>query len=112
VKISILVLVIASFLAAFILEFSQPPLLAQNINCDPAYPDENVCIPPPPPDLDCGEIEYRNFTVLPPDPHHFDGDKDGIGCEKHPSVNGSGYFQADESSTTWTAINPITAEFH
>ena len=47
--------------------------------CDPAYPD--VCIPPPPPDLDCGEITYRRFTVLPPDPHRFDGDKDGIGCE-------------------------------
>jgi len=48
-------------------------------NCDPAYPD--VCIPPPPPDLDCSDIPYRNFRVLPPDPHHFDGDGDGIGCE-------------------------------
>jgi hypothetical protein len=47
--------------------------------CDPAYP--TVCIPPPPPDLDCGEITYRNFMVLPPDPHRFDGDRDGIGCE-------------------------------
>jgi len=49
-------------------------------SCDASYPD--VCIPSPPPDLDCGEISYRNFTVLPPDPHRFDGDKDGIGCEK------------------------------
>lgn len=48
-------------------------------NCDPSYPD--VCIPPPPPDLDCGDIPYKNFKVLPPDPHRFDGDKDGIGCE-------------------------------
>ena len=48
-------------------------------DCDPAYP--TVCIPPPPPDLDCGEIPYRNFVVLPPDPHGFDGDGDGIGCE-------------------------------
>ncbi len=48
-------------------------------NCHPSYPD--VCIPPPPPDLDCSDIPYRNFRVLPPDPHHFDGDKDGIGCE-------------------------------
>jgi hypothetical protein len=47
--------------------------------CDPAYPD--VCIPPPPPDLDCADIAYRRFAVLPPDPHHFDGDGDGIGCE-------------------------------
>jgi len=48
-------------------------------NCDAAYPD--VCIPPPPPDLDCADVAYRNFRVLPPDPHHFDGDGDGIGCE-------------------------------
>lgn len=47
--------------------------------CDPAYP--TVCIPPPPPDLDCGQVSYRDFTVLPPDPHRFDGDHDGIGCE-------------------------------
>ena len=47
--------------------------------CDPAYP--TVCIPPPPPDLDCGDIPFRNFKVLAPDPHHFDGDHDGIGCE-------------------------------
>ena len=45
-----------------------------------AYPD--VCIPSPPPDLDSGEIVYRNFTVLAPDPHRFDGDKDGVGCER------------------------------
>ena len=47
--------------------------------CDPAYP--SVCIRPAPPDLDCGQIPYRRFTVLPPDPHRFDGDHDGIGCE-------------------------------
>ena len=35
--------------------------------CDAAYPD--LCIPAPPPDLDCGEIAHRNFTVLAPDPH-------------------------------------------
>ncbi|MFM9421369.1 thermonuclease family protein [Thermus scotoductus] len=47
--------------------------------CDPAYP--TVCIPPPPPDLDCGDILFRNFKVLPPDPHRFDRDGDGVGCE-------------------------------
>ncbi len=47
--------------------------------CDPSYPD--VCIAPPPPDLDCGDIPYRRFRVLQPDPHRFDRDKDGIGCE-------------------------------
>ena len=55
---------------------------AQN-DCDPAYPDANVCIPSPPPDLDCHKISYRDFTVLEPDPHRFDGDNDGIGCESH-----------------------------
>lgn len=49
-------------------------------NCDPAYPD--VCIAPPPPKLSCKDIPYRRFRVLPPDPHGFDGDKDGIGCER------------------------------
>ncbi len=48
-------------------------------SCDPAYP--TVCIPPPPPDLDCGDVNQKRFTVLPPDPHRFDGDHDGIGCE-------------------------------
>jgi len=47
---------------------------------DPSYPD--VWIPSPPPDLDCKDIPYRNFRVLPPDPHRFDGDGDGIGCEQ------------------------------
>jgi micrococcal nuclease len=57
---------------------TQPP--SQGGNCDPAYP--TVCIPSPPPDLDCGDIPHRRFTVLPPDPHRFDGnDNDGIGCE-------------------------------
>ncbi len=56
-----------------------PPPPPPQEDCDPAYPD--VCIPSPPPDLDCGDISYRNFRVFPPDPHHFDGDDDGIGCE-------------------------------
>lgn len=56
------------------------PLIAPPAaNCDPSYP--GVCIPPYPPDLDCGDITYRRFQVLAPDPHGFDGDHDGIGCE-------------------------------
>jgi len=47
--------------------------------CHPSYPDH--CIPPPPPDLNCDDILWTNFTVLPPDPHGFDGNKNGIGCE-------------------------------
>jgi len=48
-------------------------------NCDPSYPD--VCIPPWPPDLNCKDVPYKKFKVLQPDPHGFDGNKDGIGCE-------------------------------
>ncbi len=49
-------------------------------DCDPAYP--TICVPSPPPDLNCGDIpQYSNFDVLPPDPHNFDGDNDGKGCE-------------------------------
>lgn len=55
------------------------PTLAPARSCDPSYP--TVCIPPPPPNLNCRDIPYRQFRVLPPDPHGFDRDKDGIGCE-------------------------------
>lgn len=58
----------------------QPTASRSGGNCDPAYP--TVCIPPPPPDLDCADIPYRRFQVLPPDPHHFDGDHNGVGCER------------------------------
>ena len=53
------------------------PKTTQSIgNCDPSYPD--VCIPPYPPDLDCKDIPYKKFKVIQPDPHRFDGDKDGL----------------------------------
>jgi len=51
-------------------------------NCHPSYPD--FCIPPPPPDINCTSpiiAGRKNFTVRQPDPHRFDADKDGIGCE-------------------------------
>lgn len=51
----------------------QPP------GCDHSYPA--ICVPYPPPDLDCGDIAYTNFQVVAPDDHHFDTDHDGIGCE-------------------------------
>ena len=48
--------------------------------CEPSYPD--LCIPPGLPDINCDDIpEFTDFPVLPPDPHGFDGDNDGIGCE-------------------------------
>jgi hypothetical protein len=48
--------------------------------CDDSYAD--VCIPPYPPDLDCGEITERNFAVTGSDPHGFDREGDGLGCEE------------------------------
>jgi hypothetical protein len=48
-------------------------------DCDSSYPD--VCIASPPPDLNCVDISGTNFKVLPPDPHGFDRDGDGKGCE-------------------------------
>jgi micrococcal nuclease len=49
--------------------------------CDASYPD--VCIPPieVTGDLDCGQIDFRRFQVIPPDPHGFDAEGDGVGCE-------------------------------
>lgn len=52
----------------------------QQNNCDPSYPD--FCIPKNSPDLNCRDITQRRFKVLPPDPHGFDRDGDGIGCER------------------------------
>jgi micrococcal nuclease len=59
------------------------PVVPPAAGCAASYPD--VCIAPPPPDLDCGQVTHRRFrvihTVPSPDPHRFDGDRDGIGCE-------------------------------
>ncbi len=35
-------------------------------SCDPSYP--TVCIPPPPPDLDCGDIPHKRFQCSPAGP--------------------------------------------
>jgi PKD repeat protein len=51
----------------------------EETSCDSSYPDR--CIPPSPPNLTCNDVGASNFEVLPPDPHQFDGDNDGIGCE-------------------------------
>lgn len=69
--------VLLSIGVATLLVISQPVQAQQQ--CDPSYPD--ICLAPPPPDLDCADIDFTSFRVLQPDPHHFDGDKDGIGCE-------------------------------
>jgi len=70
-------------IVVIVVEANEPPAeksASSGGNCDPFYPD--VCIPTPPPDLDCPEIPYKNFRVVGSDPHRFDGDHDGIGCER------------------------------
>lgn len=37
--------------------------------------------PPPPLNHNCGDIPFRNIKVVVADPHNFDADNDGIGCE-------------------------------
>jgi hypothetical protein len=62
---------------------SQPSSLVtetgQAGDCDPSYPD--FCIPSPPPDLNCADMSQKRFTVSGSDPHGFDRDGDGVGCE-------------------------------
>jgi micrococcal nuclease len=66
--------------AAAVVPTTAPTSVVVQSNCDPSYPD--FCIPPPPPDLDCKDVlPHKRFRVLQPDPHHFDRDLDGIGCE-------------------------------
>lgn len=46
--------------------------------CDPSYP--TLCLPSFP-DLNCSEVGAVNFPVYQPDPHGFDNNDDGVGCE-------------------------------
>lgn len=54
-----------------------PPVL-----CADSYP--TVCVPPPPPRLECNDIPFKNFQVrrdvARPDPQHLDNNEDGVGC--------------------------------
>jgi hypothetical protein len=55
--------------------------------CHASYPD--FCIPPAPPDLNCPDITgpkpFRvRHDVASPDPHGFDRDREGRGCEPRP----------------------------
>ena len=55
------------------------PATDPRAGCDSSCP--TIRLPPPPPDLDCQDIPYKNFPVKKPDPHRLDSDSDGIGCE-------------------------------
>jgi micrococcal nuclease len=77
--------------------------------CDPSYPA--LCIPPYPPDLNCPDVGSSDFTVYQPDPHGFDGDYDGIGCESGAST-GSGNVSAPPPSTGGGGSNaPVYTDF-
>jgi hypothetical protein len=67
-------------LAAFINPFASQQQAASKQNCDAAYPD--FCISQSLSNLKCQDVKQHNFKVLPPDPHNFDRNKDGVGCEK------------------------------
>jgi hypothetical protein len=47
-------------------------------NCDPSYP--TLCLPSSP-DLNCDDVNATDFPVRGRDPHGFDGNNDGVGCE-------------------------------
>jgi micrococcal nuclease len=71
-------LLIITLITSFPLMFFPIKVHAQ-VDCDSSYPD--VCIPSYPPDLNCPDISDDNFRVVSPDPHGFDREGDGIGCE-------------------------------
>jgi micrococcal nuclease len=52
--------------------------IARVSGCSRSY---RRCIPNPPPDLDCPQVPFRDFSVSGTDPHGFDANHDGIGCE-------------------------------
>jgi endonuclease YncB( thermonuclease family) len=78
------------------------PLPPPDGDCHPSYPD--TCIPPPPPNLNCDDISFRNFKVIGSDPHGFDGYNDDIGCEGSgrggDGSNGDSDGDNDEVSTS------------
>jgi PKD repeat protein len=73
----------------------------QETACNSSYPD--MCIPPPPPNLTCDDVGARNFEVVPPDPHGFDGDNDEIGCET--GTNPPDFESDDNNSVSDGSVN-------
>jgi hypothetical protein len=67
-------------------QLNPTPIAEKDENCDSSYP--TLCIPPNTGNsLNCKDVlPAKNFPVInedsDDDPHDFDGDKDGRGCEK------------------------------
>jgi|GEM_PF-3013574 len=55
-----------------------PPAITPG-TCDARY--QNTCIPISAGDLDCADITARDFDAAGSDPHNFDGNNNGQGCE-------------------------------
>jgi endonuclease YncB( thermonuclease family) len=72
-------------------------------DCNPSYPDS--CIKSPPPKLNCPDISFRNFKVIGSDPHGFDGDKDGVGCENGEGGSSSGGSNNNNDDGASTSTN-------
>jgi hypothetical protein len=73
-------------------------------NCDASYP--TVCIESPPPNLNCDDVREKNFEVIGRDPHGFDRDNDGFGCD---SATGGGNESGNENRTK-PPICPVNPE--
>jgi hypothetical protein len=76
VIISILTIMLLASLQFIFLSSIQTNSQKDGSDCDSSYPD--ACISSPPPNLNCKDMSDKNFAVLPPDPHGFDRDEDGI----------------------------------
>ncbi len=59
-------------------DLQEDAIVTSNCHHPESYP--HVCVGGFP-DLDCLEIKFRDFVVIPPDPYGFDLDGDGLGCE-------------------------------
>ena len=54
--------------------------------------------------MDCNDVVDKSFKVVTPDPHGFDREGDGIGCEADNRNNSSSDIS---SSPSFTPINQI-----
>ncbi|MBE9069885.1 excalibur calcium-binding domain-containing protein [Leptolyngbya cf. ectocarpi LEGE 11479] len=64
--------------------FASVAIAQGSVTCDPHY--SGVCIPvyrTEADDVDCSDIEEKNFAVVTigKDPHKLDRDQDGVACE-------------------------------
>ena len=52
-------------------------------------------------DVDCGEIEARNFFSIGSDPHGLDRDKDGLACEEGGSQQPQDFNRDGKPDIFW-----------